>query len=51
MRVVRPTEFCSVPRVYEKFESSILDKISKRSPNFKSLFVWAQQKGLQNTMA
>ncbi|HEU4928217.1 MAG TPA: AMP-binding protein, partial [Candidatus Krumholzibacteria bacterium] len=40
LREISPTVVCSVPRVYEKMYSKILDTVAKSSPTRRALFWW-----------
>ena len=49
LRLVRPTEFVAVPRVYEKFKEVI--EMSMRDSNgiISRVYEWAREKGMLNT--
>jgi len=51
LKVVKPTEFIAVPRVYEKWQSFIKMKIRSYSLSYQELFKWAKNRGLKNTEA
>eukprot|EP00887_Chlorella_sp_A99_P003454 scaffold7.g3454.t1 len=41
IRAAQPALFCSVPRVLERFESTIADKVKSSSPLKRALYHWA----------
>jgi long-chain acyl-CoA synthetase len=45
LREVRPTTLCSVPRLYEKIRSAVLDKVEAAPPLRRRLFHWAMATG------
>lgn len=49
LKEVRPTMMCSVPRLYQKIHSGIIDKIQKSSIVKQKIFIWALKTGIKFT--
>jgi long-chain acyl-CoA synthetase len=45
LREVRPTTLCSVPRLFEKIRSAVLEKVEAAPPLRRRLFHWAMETG------
>lgn len=50
LRIVRPTEFVAVPRVYEKFKELIEMSMRESNGFISKTYDWAKEKGYINTV-
>lgn len=51
LKIVKPTDFIAVPRIYEKFQSLIEMGLATQGSSYQSLYTWAVSLGWQNTLA
>ncbi|MBK7094097.1 MAG: long-chain fatty acid--CoA ligase [Saprospiraceae bacterium] len=47
LKEVRPTMMCSVPRLYQKIQAGIMDKINNSSAIKQKIFYWALRTGMR----